>query len=108
MGLPLVAVVDEFDGDDQGDGECELGEPVFGSAVGVAAQLSEVGPSRIRGIEGCWRRLGSLCHEDASGFEVAWVGEAVGGASQDLEQCLSGGLGAVMVRSLGFMWETCR
>ena len=42
------------------------------------------GPSRIRGIEGCWHRLGSLCHEDAAGFEVAWVGEAVGAASQDL------------------------
>ena len=47
------------------------------------------GPSRIRGIEGCWRRLGSLCHEDAVGFEVAWVGEAVGGASQHLEQVVS-------------------
>ena len=37
-------------------------------------------------MKGCWRRLGSLCHEDAAGFEVAWVGEAVGGAPEDLEQ----------------------
>ena len=41
----------------------------------------EGGPSRIRGIEGCWHRLGSLCHEDAAGFEVAWVGESVGASS---------------------------
>ena len=26
------------------------------------------------------------CHEDAAGFEVAWVGEAVGAAPQHLEQ----------------------
>ena len=26
-------------------------------------------------------RLGSSCHEDAAGFEVGGVGEAVGGAS---------------------------
>ena len=45
-----------------------------------------LGPSRIRGIEGCWHRLGSLCHEDAAGFEVAWVGEPVGASAQDLEQ----------------------
>ena len=44
------------------------------------------GPARIRGIEGCWHRLGLLCHEDAAGFEVGGVGEAVGAASQDLEQ----------------------
>ena len=37
-------------------------------------------------MKGCWRRLGSLCHEDAAGFEVAWVGEAVGGAPEHLEQ----------------------
>ena len=37
-------------------------------------------------MKGCWHRLGSLCHEDAAGFEVAWVGEAVGGAPQHLEQ----------------------
>ena len=37
-------------------------------------------------MKGCWHRLGSLCHEDAAGFEVGVVGEAVGFASQDLEQ----------------------
>ena len=45
-----------------------------------------VGPSRKRGMKGCWHRLGSLCHEDAAGFEIRGVGEAVGGASQYLEQ----------------------
>ena len=49
-------------------------------------------PGRARhthsGIEGCWHRLGSLCHEDAAGFEVAWVGEAVGASAQHLEQLL--------------------
>ena len=40
---------------------------------------------RIRGIEGYWCRWGH-CREDAAGDEVVWVGEAVGGASQDLEQ----------------------
>ena len=44
------------------------------------------GPARLCGIEGCWHRLRSLCHEDAAGFEVGGVGEAVGAASQDLEQ----------------------
>ena len=39
--------------------------------TGLWASL--LGPSRIRGIEGCWHRLGSLCHEDAAGFEVAWL-----------------------------------
>ena len=48
--------------------------------------LALVGPARLCGIEGCWHRLGSLCHEDAAGFEVGGVGEAVGAASQDLEQ----------------------
>ncbi len=43
VGLPSVAVVDEFDGDDEGDGEGELGESVLGAAVGVAAELSVVG-----------------------------------------------------------------
>ena len=37
VGLPSVSVVDEFEGDDQGDGEGELGEAVLGSAVGVAS-----------------------------------------------------------------------
>ena len=44
------------------------------------------GPARLRGIEGCWHRLGSLCHEDAAGFEVGGVGEAVGAAPEHLEQ----------------------
>ncbi len=41
--MPSVAVVDEFDGDDQGDGESELGEAVRGFSVGVAAELPVVG-----------------------------------------------------------------
>ena len=45
-----------------------------------------VGPARLRGIEGCWHRSGSLCHEDAAGFEVGGVGEAVGAAPEHLEQ----------------------
>ena len=43
-------------------------------------------PTHHIGIEGCWHRLGSLCHEDAAGFEVGGVGEAVGASAQDLEQ----------------------
>ena len=54
------------------------------SRVSIPVDLG--GPARLCGIEGCWHRLGSLCHEDAAGFEVAWVGEAVGGAPEDLEQ----------------------
>ena len=52
-------------------------------------------------------RLGTLCHEDASGFEVAWVGEAVGGAPQHLEQvvetfdsAVGGSVGVVPVEDL--------
>ena len=36
--------------------------------------VDDPGPSRKRGMKGCWHRLGSLCHEDAAGFEDAWVG----------------------------------
>ncbi len=43
VGLPAVAVVDEFDGDDEGDGEGELGEAVLGFSVGVSSQLAVVG-----------------------------------------------------------------
>ena len=43
VGLPAVAVVDEFEGDDQGDGEGELGEAVLGFSVGVSSQLAVVG-----------------------------------------------------------------
>ena len=43
VGLPAVAVVDEFEGDDQGDGEGELGEAVLGFSVGVSSQLPVVG-----------------------------------------------------------------
>ena len=49
-------------------------------------QARQLGPARLRGIEGCWHRLGSLCHEDAAGFEVGGVGEAVGAAPEHLEQ----------------------
>ena len=41
-------------------------------------------------MKGCWHRMGSLCHEDAAGFEVAWVGEAVGGAPEHLDQVVGG------------------
>ena len=58
-------------------------------------------------MKGCWHRLGSLCHEDAAGFEVAWVGEAVGGAPQHLEQvvgsldsAVGGPVGVVPVEDL--------
>ena len=58
-------------------------------------------------MKGCWHRLGSLCHEDAAGFEVAWVGEAVGGASEHLEQvvgsfdsAVGGSVGVVPVEDL--------
>ena len=44
------------------------------------------GPARLCGIEGCWHRLGSLCHEEAAGFEVGGVGEAVGASAQHLEE----------------------
>ena len=37
LGLPSVAVVDEFGGDDEGGGEGELGGAVLGSAVGVSS-----------------------------------------------------------------------
>ena len=50
------------------------------------ATSKKIGPARLRGIEGCWHRLGSLCHEDAAGFEVGGVGEAVGAAPEHLEQ----------------------
>ncbi len=43
VGLPAVAVVDEFDGDDEGDGEGELGEAVLGFSVGVSSHLAVVG-----------------------------------------------------------------
>ena len=43
VGLPAVVVVDEFEGDDQGDGEGELGLAVLGSAVGVASELPVAG-----------------------------------------------------------------
>ena len=36
-GVPAVSPVDEFDGDDEGYGGAELGDAVFGLAVGVAA-----------------------------------------------------------------------
>lgn len=36
-------MVDESDGDDQGDGKGALGEAVLGFAVGAAAQLAVVG-----------------------------------------------------------------
>ena len=56
-------------------------------APGVdAVSIDDFGPARLCGIEGCWHRLGSLCHEDAAGFEVDGVGEAVGAAAQHLEQ----------------------
>ena len=48
--------------------------------------IETIGPSRKHRMKGCWRRLGSLCHEDAAGFEVGGVGEAVGASAQDLEQ----------------------
>ena len=58
-------------------------------------------------MKGCWHRLGSLCHEDAAGFEVAWVGEAVGGAPEHLEQvvgsfdsAVGGSVGVVPVEDL--------
>jgi len=38
----LVGLFDEFDNEDHGDGEGELGESVFGVAVGVSAELTEV------------------------------------------------------------------
>lgn len=40
--VPAVAVVDEFGGEDAGDGEGELGSSVVGTAVGVASELPEV------------------------------------------------------------------
>ena len=63
-------------------GEWVRGEMVGGlQNRGYPALRKLAGPSRKRGMKGCWHRLGSLCHEDAAGFEVAWVGEAVGGSS---------------------------
>ena len=65
-----------------------------------------MGPARLCGIEGCRHRLGSLCHEDAAGFEVGGVGEPVGGSAQDLEQvvgaldsAVGGPVGVVPVRA---------
>ena len=52
----------------------------------VGTSIQDAGPARLCGIEGCWHRLGSLCHEDAAGFEVGGVGEAVGAAPEHLEQ----------------------
>ena len=41
---------------------------VVGAAIETATgDVSQViGPARLRGIEGCWHRSGSLCHEDAA------------------------------------------
>ena len=49
-----------------------------------APSFRQDGPSRIRGIEGCWRRLGHYVTRMPSGLRscVTEVGEAVGGASQ--------------------------
>ena len=67
-----------------------------------------MGPSRKRGMKGCWHRLGSLCHEDAAGFEVAWVGEAVGGAPQHLEQVVGSYLEGLVLLWLGaWVSEVC-
>ena len=64
------------------------------------------GPARIRGIEGCWYRLGSLCHEDAAGFEVVWVSEAVGGSSEHLEQVVGAYLEGLALWWFG-AWVSC-
>ena len=59
----------------------------FGVSIpGLRDRHRNLGPARLCGIEGCWHRLGSLCHEDAAGFEVGGVGEAVGAAPEHLEQ----------------------
>ena len=50
--------------------------------------IDEVGATRFRGM----RVVGTggfICHEDTAGFEVGCVGEAVGGASQDLRQVVA-------------------
>ena len=52
-------------------------------------------------MKGCWHRLGSLCHEDAAGFEVAWVGEAVGGAFDAFDEVVGSYLGGLVLLWLG-------
>jgi len=43
LGLPAVAVVEEFEEDDESYSEGELGEAVIEFAVGVSAELAVVG-----------------------------------------------------------------
>ena len=44
------------------------------------------GPCAKTWDEGLLAPVGGSCYQQSSGFEVGGVGEAVGGASQDLEQ----------------------
>ena len=49
--VPAVGPLDELDGEDERDGESDLGETVDGAAVGVAAQLPEVGEPRVGALD---------------------------------------------------------
>ena len=42
VGAPAVLPLDELDGEDEGDGEIDLGETVVDEAVGVVAQLPKL------------------------------------------------------------------
>ena len=85
-----------------------IGERDRRGGAGFGSERAPNSALRVsRGIEGCWHRLGSLCHEDAAGFEVAWVGEPVGGAPEHLEQvvgaldsAVGGAAGTVPVEDL--------
>lgn len=88
--LPSVAVVDEFDDDDERDGEGELGESVLGFAVGVASDLAVVGEPRVGALDDpaqSQRRGGGL------GRAVAGGGLALGGPADVADA--SGGCGSV-------------
>lgn len=52
VGAPAVGPFDEFDGDDEGDGERELGEALVQEPVGVAAELTEVRQPAVGAFHG--------------------------------------------------------
>lgn len=59
--VPFVGLFDEFNGEDEGDGEGELGEAVDVAPVGVPAELSVVREPRVGALDG-------PSHSEGDGF----------------------------------------
>jgi hypothetical protein len=67
----VVAIVDESGGDEQGGGEAEGGVSVFGSAVGVVAELAVVGEPGLGAFAD--PAVSEADELDASLGGVAWI-----------------------------------